>query len=312
MLEIKSLSQFNKLKSTPLLVSTPLQLSQPNANTHQIIDFYADWCAPCKQISPAFERLTKPHESSPLITFAKVNVDKAKDVAQLCGIAAMPTFQYFKLGKKVDEVKGADIQQLTTKIGYYTAAIAKEGVAPATKTKTAESSNSAPAGPGSLRSLIDVDGGKMLNNTIISSVRNIANPPPVGYTAASSTGAQLLMHIPFTQPVTPTHIKIMIAKESASNAPSRIQIGSNVIVHTTTSKEGIVSNDLDMEMKSAENTQSFNIFSDEYVNGTTELKLKASKFTGVKSLTVRVVANMSGEESTISKIGEMDIIGSRV
>ena len=43
-----------------------------------------------------------------------------------------------------------------------------------------------------------------------------------------------------------------------------------------------------------------------------ELKLKASKFTGVKSLTIRIDANMSGETSTVSKIGAMDIIGTKV
>lgn len=219
----------------------------------------------------------------------------------------MPTFQFFKTGKKVDEVKGADIQQLTTKISYYTSAIAKDGVPKAAESKN-ESSNAA-SGPGSLRSLIDVDKGKMLNNTIISNVRNIASPPPVGYAAASSAGSKLLIHIPFTQPVTPTFLKITIAKDSTSNAPSRIHVGTNVVIHETTSKEGIMSNDLDMDMKSAENTQSFNVFSDEYVNGVAELKLKASKFKGVKSLTIRVDANLSGEDDTVSKIGKMDIIG---
>src|SRR5215469_1213644 len=107
MQEIKSLSEFNKLKTNTLL----------------IIDFYAVWCGPCKVISPTFDKLAKQHESSTSIIFAKVDVDKAKEVAQACGITAMPTFQFFKEGKKVDEVKGADPQQLTTKIGYYTAAV---------------------------------------------------------------------------------------------------------------------------------------------------------------------------------------------
>jgi len=261
-------------------------------------------------ISPAFERLAEPHASSPLITFAKVNVDKAKDVAQLCGITAMPTFQFFKEGKKVDEVKGVDVPQLTTKIGYYTSATVKNGVPKATESKAGSSKQA--AGPGSLRSVIDVEGGKLLNNTIISSVRNIASAPPVGYAVASASGSRLLIHIPFTQAVTPSHIKITAAKDSALNAPSRIYIGTNVTVRVTTSKEGLVTNDLDMEIKSAENTQSFNIFSDEYVNGTAELKLKASKFTGVKSLTIRIDANLSGEADIVTKIGEMDIIGTKV
>lgn len=296
MQEIKSLSQFNKLKTNPLL----------------IIDFYAVWCGPCKAISPGFEKLAKQHEGSTHIIFAKVDVDKAKDVAQACGITAMPTFQFFKNGTKVDEVKGADVQQLTTKIGYYTAAATKEaGQGTAGASKTSDTKGAA-ATPGSLRSLIDIGGSKLLNASNLSSVRNIASPPPAGYAVASAQGSRLLIHLPFASPINPTHLKITIAKNSASNAPSRIQVGTNVPVKITKSPEGVETNDLEMEsLSKAENTQSFNVYSDEYVNGVAELKLKASKFTGVRSLLVRVDANLSGEEKTVSKIGEMDIIGTK-
>jgi thioredoxin len=297
MQEIKSLSQFNKLKANPLL----------------IVDFYATWCGPCKVISPVFDKLAKPHESSTSITFAQVDVDKAKDVAQTCGITAMPTFQFFKQGKKVDEVKGADVQQLTTKIGYYTAAAAKETGGQGQSTKVGESSTGPSTGSGSLRPLIDVNAAKLLNASLLSSVRNIASPPPAGYAAASASGSRLLIHLPFTQAVSPSHLKITIVKDSISNAPSRIQVGTNVPVRVTKSPEGVESSDLDMEsIAKAENTQSFNIYSDEYVNGVAELKLKASKFTGVKSLTIRVDANMSGEPATVTKIGAMDIVGTKV
>jgi len=220
----------------------------------------------------------------------------------------MPTFQFFKQGKKVDEVKGADVQQLTTKIGYYTAAVAKETAGQGQSTKAGESSS----GPSSLRSLIDISAAKMLNASLLSSVKNIASPPPAGYAVASASGSRLLLHLPFTQAVSPSHLKITIAKDSVSNAPSRIQVGTNVPVRVVKSPEGVESSDLDMEsMAKAENTQSFNIYSDEYVNGVAELKLKASKFTGVKSLTIRIDANMSGEPATVSKVGAMDIIGTK-
>jgi thioredoxin len=297
MQEIKSLSQFNKLKANPLLV----------------IDFYATWCGPCKVISPVFDKLAQPHEASTSIIFAKCDVDKAKDVAQACNITAMPTFQFFKQGKKVDEVKGADPQQLTTKIGYYTTAAAKETAGQGPNTMEGESSTSS-VGPYSLRPLIDVNTAKLLNASLLSSVRNIARPPPAGYAAASASGSRLLIHLPFTQAVTPSKLKITIARDSVLNAPSRIQVGTNIPVRVTKSPEGVEANDLDMESSigEAENTQSFNIYSDEYVNGVAELKLKASKFTGVKSLTIRIDANMSGEMSTISKIGAMDIIGTKI
>jgi thioredoxin len=289
--EIKSLSQFNKLKANSLL----------------IIDFYAVWCGPCKVISPAFDKLAKQHESSTSIIFAKVDVDKAKDVAQACGITAMPTFQFFKDGKKVDEVKGADPQQLTTKIGYYTAAAAKEGAGQGSK---GGESKAASTGPESLRSLINIDTSKLLNASNLSSARNIASPPPAGYAVASAPGARVLIHLAFTQAITPSHIKITIPADSSSNAPSRIQIGTNVPIRISKDPEGNTINDLSMEsIAKAENTQAFNVFSDEYSNGKTELKLKASKFKSVKSLTIRIDANLSGEETKVTKIKEMDIIG---
>ena len=292
MKEIKSISEFNKLKAKPLL----------------IIDFYAVWCGPCKAISPGFDRLSKQHEGSISIIFAKVDVDKAKDIAQACSITAMPTFQFFKYGKKVDEVKGADVQQLTTKIGYYTAAVAKEdstgeGIKKSEEPKVASV-------PGSLRSLIDIPTSRLLNASNLSSITNIARPPPAGYAVASVSGARLLIHLVFKQIISPSHITITAAKDSPSNAPSRIHIGTNVPVRIVKSSEGVESSDLDMEsLSKAENTQAFNIFSDEYVNGTAHLKLKASKFTAIKSLTIRIDANLSGDEKTLSKIGMLDIIG---
>lgn len=293
MQEIKSLSQFNKLKTNPLL----------------IVDFYAVWCGPCKTISPHFDKISTQH-TSPSVVFAKCDVDKAQDVAKECSITAMPTFQFFRYGKKVDEVKGADIQQLTTKIGYYATAAAKEAPTQGQSTKAGPSSTS--TGPGSLGSLIDINASKLLGASLLSSARNIATPPPAGYAVASAGGARLLIHLPFTQSVTPSHLKITIAKDSSSNAPSRIQVGTNVPVKVYKSPEGVETNDLDMEsIGKAENTQSFNVYSDEYVNGVAELKLKASKFTGIKSLTIRIDANLSGEPTTISKIGAMDIIGSK-
>lgn len=288
--EIRSLSQFNKLKQNSLL----------------IIDFYATWCGPCKMISPVFEKLAKQHESSTSITFAKCDVDKAKDVAQACNITAMPTFQFFKGGNKVDEVKGADVPQLTTKIGYYTAAVAKEGPAQGAK---ASASTGSTSGPISLRSLIDIGTSKLLNTSILSSVRNIASPPPAGYAVTSSTGsAQLLIHLSFTQAITPSQIKI--TNDSTPNSPSRVQVATNVPIRILKTPEGTETNDLTMDsLAKGENIQSFNVYSDEYTNGATELKLKASKFKAIKSLTIRIDANLSGEATTVTKIKDMDIIG---
>ena len=62
-------------------------------------------CPPCKMIGPIFESLAGEHSE---MEFFKVDVDEAEEVAAECGIQAMPTFQVFKGGQKVAEMKGAD------------------------------------------------------------------------------------------------------------------------------------------------------------------------------------------------------------
>jgi thioredoxin 1 len=81
-----------------------------------VIDFSATWCGPCKYIHPIYEKLAK---SMPDICFAEVDVDEADDVAAKCGVRAMPTFQFFKGGAKVEEMMGADqnkLEQLLKKL----------------------------------------------------------------------------------------------------------------------------------------------------------------------------------------------------
>ena len=50
------------------------------------------------------------------VIFVKVDVDAQDKIAQKCGISAMPTFQFFKDGKKVDEMQGADVNGLKSKV----------------------------------------------------------------------------------------------------------------------------------------------------------------------------------------------------
>jgi thioredoxin 1 len=60
-------------------------------------------------MAPIFEELAA---KTPRCIFLKVDVDEANDVAQACGVSAMPTFQLFKNGVKVNEFRGADAAQL--------------------------------------------------------------------------------------------------------------------------------------------------------------------------------------------------------
>lgn len=101
----------------PTEISAPLHFrTLLNAHTYLIADFYATWCPPCKTIAPIYEQLSKTHASAGKFAFVKVNVDEQREIAAQYGVSAMPTFQLFKDGKKIDEIRGADPRKLKATI----------------------------------------------------------------------------------------------------------------------------------------------------------------------------------------------------
>jgi len=69
-----------------------------------LVDFWAEWCGPCKMMHPIFERMAKKYRH---IKFARVNVDQNQDISMKFGVQAIPTFIMFKNGNQVDKMMGA-------------------------------------------------------------------------------------------------------------------------------------------------------------------------------------------------------------
>ena len=67
-------------------------------NDYTLVDFYADWCGPCKMLAPVLEELKNE------IKIIKVNVDENEEVAMKYGVMSIPTF--FKEGKSVHKMVG--------------------------------------------------------------------------------------------------------------------------------------------------------------------------------------------------------------
>ncbi len=68
------------------------------------IDFYADWCGPCKLTAPIIDKLAGEMKN---IKFVKINVDENSDLAQQYSVFSIPTFMVFKKGKIVSQFVGA-------------------------------------------------------------------------------------------------------------------------------------------------------------------------------------------------------------
>lgn len=77
-----------------------------------VLDCFADWCGPCKALAPHFEEMAR---RAPQLAFVKVDVDEAQDIAQSLRVTAMPTIIFFRTGREVDRIVGADVDQIRKK-----------------------------------------------------------------------------------------------------------------------------------------------------------------------------------------------------
>jgi len=74
------------------------------ANKPVLVDFYADWCGPCRMLAPTIEKLAKQYDGRAVV--AKVNVDQLSKVAERYGIQGIPAVLVFNQGKEVQRLVG--------------------------------------------------------------------------------------------------------------------------------------------------------------------------------------------------------------
>jgi len=95
----------------PTVVAEPVEVTDLNfkqfisSNKYSVVDFWAEWCAPCRAIAPIVKELAEQYAGK--VVFGKLNVDENPRTASEYGIMGIPTLILFKDGRPVDMVVGA-------------------------------------------------------------------------------------------------------------------------------------------------------------------------------------------------------------
>ncbi|EPY49474.1 thioredoxin-like I protein Txl1 [Schizosaccharomyces cryophilus OY26] len=251
------------------------------------VDCYADWCGPCKAISPVFSQLASKY-SGPQFVFAKVNVDDQTQIASSLGVRAMPTFIFFENGKQIDMLPGANAQALKEKVANIAGKLNGGSAGGSTSTN----------GYGNLRSCIENPQLECLNQSDEHHLRNALDLDSSSY-LESDADEQLMIYIPFLEAVKIHSLSITPVKENLSKAPKTIKLFINLpTVLSFEDADSFPATQIieDIEYKS----------DDEPIN----IPLRFVKFQRVNSLVIFVSSNVGDEETT--QIGRFELFGESV
>ena len=103
------------MKSTLSLNEENFDREVLQANQPVIVDFWAEWCGPCKMLAPALDEIAREQDGQAVV--AKVNVDEQPELAARFDIRSIPTLLYFSGGRRRDQTLGVVSKKtITTKL----------------------------------------------------------------------------------------------------------------------------------------------------------------------------------------------------
>lgn len=91
--------------ATKTVTDASFQADVLDSDTPVLVDFWAQWCGPCRQVAPILEEIAGEQDGK--LTVAKLNVDENPQVAQKYGITSIPTMNVYQGGEVVKTIVGA-------------------------------------------------------------------------------------------------------------------------------------------------------------------------------------------------------------
>ncbi|KAL7780797.1 PITH domain-containing protein [Trichoderma afarasin] len=278
-----------------------------------VADFYADWCAPCKQIAPLYASLAEQISRPNLLTFVKIDNDANQDLAQEYGITALPTFLLFRSGKVIHKVQGANPTELRAVIEKLASELESlaEGSGSGSGSGGIWKGAEIPRGYSDITDQVELRGCELLNADDdagpVKVLFESSQPSALreGASAAkdwvqSGSDDQLLLFIPFQSTIKLHTLQITSFPPEGNSDVSRPGVLHLFINRTSNMDFG--------EAEDAEPTQAITLEPQDWnTDGTANISLRFVKFQKTTTLTI-FVQKGDGEAETV-RIDRIKLIG---
>ncbi|KAJ2239189.1 hypothetical protein GGI13_008107 [Coemansia sp. RSA 455] len=255
-----------------------IEIIKESSSKLVVVDFYSLTCPPCRVVDGILNQLAMQY---PNVGFYKVDVARFPDISEKCLITATPTLQFFRKGKMIDMLRGADKQAIVKKVETHS---------------NGDGTENAKAfgvvGHSDLTRLVLKKQSECLNQSDDNPLENVFTEGDS--VLESDVDEQLVLHIAFSQPL---KLHSIMIKAPADRAPKNIRLFAN--------RMDIGFDDAEV----SEATQEIELTEEVYKKGGV-VNLRYVRFQNVSSLSIYVADNLGDDD--VTAISQLAFIGTAV